>query len=170
MYEVFLWIVRGSSPWKTTHSHSSSLLCLIFSEGNCSEHAQLGVTPSSTCNVYVPIIRMVYIQLNVRNLKTACLNTREIIANFPCARISTFTLHVLLKPVGSQAAVLSQCFFFFFSFLFFFFFFFYRGMGMRPGGPLRYNGVHMWEHRFLLYHMAHINRAGKKLILIQMYP
>ena len=33
---------------KTTHSHRSSLLCLVFSEvASCSEHAQLGVMPSS---------------------------------------------------------------------------------------------------------------------------
>ena len=42
MYEYFL-------CWKITQSHRSSRLCLVFSDvTNCSEHAQLDVTSSST--------------------------------------------------------------------------------------------------------------------------
>ena len=29
MYEVYLWLVQGSSHWKTTQSHRSSRLCLV---------------------------------------------------------------------------------------------------------------------------------------------
>ena len=47
--------MQGSSRWKTTHSHCSSLLCLIFSEvTDCPEHTQLDVTPSliGMCQLY----------------------------------------------------------------------------------------------------------------------
>ena len=49
--------MQGSSRWKTTHTHRSSLSFLVFSEvTNCSEHAQLH---DSVFDVNAPIIRMV---------------------------------------------------------------------------------------------------------------
>ena len=45
MYEVLLWLVQGSYRWKTTHSHRSSQLCLVFSEVTAL-NMLLDVTPS----------------------------------------------------------------------------------------------------------------------------